>query len=119
MSPSPIRRTTHAVWAWWTTDRWRDAADLALKLLGIVAAIAALNFFSSRPRVVLAVSCKVEIDRARLTDLYHPVPIPAKLLQIDLTNSLRPTLLHGGGTHIWGGGLAPNALPSRGCTPFP
>jgi len=80
-SPRPsgnrVRRRTifqgladHPVARWWSVETWTKAGDLALKLLAVVAAVAALNFLTVSPKLSLDVRCRRVVDDGRVAALY-------------------------------------------------
>jgi hypothetical protein len=68
--PFLARVVEHPVAQWWSFETWTKAADLGLKLLGVVAAVAALNLFTVGPRLALEAHCRRVVDRERVAELY-------------------------------------------------
>ena len=61
---------------WSTLENWNRAGDLAVKLVTIVAALTAINFFSTRPHLTIAnVDCRTPIDRFLLERAYQSVDL--------------------------------------------
>jgi hypothetical protein len=60
--PTAARRIWSALIAWGNIVRLSKLSDLALRLIGIVAAVGALNFFTLKPSLHVKVACETLID---------------------------------------------------------
>lgn len=66
-----------AVTRWWTLENWTRAADLAFKLGGILAALAAVGFLQLKPHVTVRGPFPLgSIDVEALASAYAPDPVP-------------------------------------------
>ena len=59
------------VYQWWSLENWTHAGNFALRILGVVAAIGALNFFTVRPRVSVEATCRSFDDVSSVIAAYR------------------------------------------------
>lgn len=86
-----------AVGDWWTTDHWSGSADLALKLLGILALVGAFSFFTTKPDIRSFWTCYPKIDLESVQAFYagNSSVMPAPVVQAirDENESLRKAVI--------------------------
>lgn len=93
-----VPRSFRAVLQWWTLENVSRAADLAVKSMGALAALAALGFFALKPRVTVDGPLPIgSIDLEVLASHYAPDPVPAAVLGAAKRYNANPFPLFGSG----------------------
>jgi hypothetical protein len=76
---------------WSTLDNWNRAGDLAAKLVTIIAALAAISFFSARPHLTLSddIRCRAPIDYILVERAYESRGHAAPKILADRDHAMR------------------------------
>ncbi len=78
----PGRGVVAALCRWWTLENVSRAAELAVRSVGALAALAALGFFSLKPLVTVEGPLPIgSIDLELLATHYSPDPVPAAVVR--------------------------------------